>query len=58
MKSYKDVWAISLLVVGCVTLILAITNFADIDMLDNDYLLRLARDRENRINKSLCKKEK
>ena len=34
MKSLRDIWAVSLLIVGCVPLILSVCSFADIDLPD------------------------
>ncbi len=34
MKSYRNAWAVSLLIVGCVSLVLMICSFTDIDLPD------------------------
>lgn len=34
MKSYRDAWAVSLLVIACVTIVLTVCSFAGIDLPD------------------------
>ena len=34
MKPYRDAWAVSLLVIACVTIVLTVCSFAEIDLPD------------------------
>ncbi|MBE6723667.1 MAG: hypothetical protein E7576_00515 [Ruminococcaceae bacterium] len=34
MKSYRDAWAVSLLVIACVTIVLTVCSFAGIELPD------------------------